>query len=661
MDDERGDDTLAAASRLHMLLASAYGPMPGEKIVLTATRKAVLTSSATTILANTVPATPAEGLVHKAATSLSATAGDGAKSFIIMTEAALLEARKQVDALPAARQSAHRVKLARAACWLVQQVPSLVVPCWHRQALVTKAGDPFSLRTDAHRIVSTALGSHLGVTASAALACSLLDSVFAGHTSGVALLGLARRRTRNEDDGGVVVLAAGGAQPDRSRAIEGRLVPGRPSSELMPLAARQSCGMLLLGEHAASPEVANTFEAKRAGAPATVEAVVRDARGSVPAETCTGFDAGSVACLSDAVRSERAAWIRTLHSAGVRLLLSGAPLGALTSQLCAEYGICAVAGVHNDDLRALCRATGCTALQLWPRSSQLSLLLQPGAGFVVSGCAYESSPIGGKPFVRVSVARAAHLATLVVRAPSESLAGEYAAAVTRALACLRQWLHAGEDDAEADHSASARLSALPGGGAAEMQLEACVRRYAESEQQLRPEERQALEILNAALTAVPRALLQNTTRARALSAQAGRWPSLLQAMREAHKSSATCALGVVFARHGGAVGLQELSDATEAGVLEPLSMKLRLLDSVLCCVAQLLSLDGRNLVSVRRAAPAIHAHRARRVLRPRHRVDGCSSDGTASDSSADDAQGPHRAGDSMNNSFSDDSNDEAFA
>ena len=110
--------------------------------------------------------------------------------------------------------------------------------------------------------------------------------------------------------------------------------------------------MLLLGEHAASPEVANTFEAKRAGAPATVEAVVRDARGSVPAETCTGFDAGSVACLSDAVRSERAAWIRTLHSAGVRLLLSGAPLGALTSQLCAEYGICAVAGVHNDDLRA---------------------------------------------------------------------------------------------------------------------------------------------------------------------------------------------------------------------------------------------------------------------------------------------------------------------
>ena len=211
-----------------MLLASACTVPCRVRKLYSQRRGRRCSPAVTTILANTVPATPAEGLVHKAATPLSATAGDGAKSFIIMTEAALPEARKQVDALPAARQSAHRVKLARAACWLVQQVPSLVVPCWHRQALVDEGG----------RSVLTAHGCtphsfycswepprRHGIRRACVLFVGL-SVCWAHERRGT--LGLAWRRTRNEDDGGVVVLAAGGAQPDRSRAIEGRLVPGRP-------------------------------------------------------------------------------------------------------------------------------------------------------------------------------------------------------------------------------------------------------------------------------------------------------------------------------------------------------------------------------------------------------------------------------------------------
>ena len=99
----------------------------------------------------------------------------------------------------------------------------------------------------------------------------------------------------------------------------------------------------------------------------------------------------------------------------------------------------------------------------------------------------------------------------------------------------------------------------------------------------------------------------NAAHARALSAHASRWPSVLQSLRAEHDRSSRCALGLVLelvspqapsAVPVGEVHLQSLSDAASAGILEPLDLQLQLVDGVLGCLAQLLHID--DVLPVRR-------------------------------------------------------------
>ena len=172
---------------------------------------------------------------------------------------------------------------------------------------------------------------------------------------------------------------------------------------------------------------------------------------------------GIAAPVVDAIHAERTLWARTLWESGVRLVLSGCPLGPLTSQLLAQHGICAVGGVDRDDIRALCIAAGVSVLQSWPRASQLPELLAPSARFAASGCMFERCALGGKAHILVRIDGCPRLSTLMVRAPSEGLAKEYAAATARALASLRTWLEP-EEEGVSQESAVAGVGGDVGGG-----------------------------------------------------------------------------------------------------------------------------------------------------------------------------------------------------
>ena len=398
--------------------------------------------------------------------------------------------------------------------------------------------------------------------------------------------------------------------------------------------AGANCAILMLGTHAASPELATTSEARQAGVQARVELTTsRDA----------ATPGGAAASMSDHVHAERSRWVKCLCDHGVRLLLSAAPISALTAQLCAKAGICAVPGVDTSDLRALCHVSSCSVLQEWPRTAQLSALLSSRSGFVAHGCTFEVVAMGGRKHTHVKIDGTRGLSTLVVRGASDSLAKEYALAATRALACMRVWLAADEPS----RARTEVLHSLPGAGATELQMEACVRALiaggvwprgadhtgvaeSSSEPKLSVEHIGMLRVLSAALLAVPRQLHRNAQRGMALCAYDGRWPVLLQRLRCAHDQSPTCAVGLVLPRRadGSAdastaarAGLLEVGDAVRAGVLEPLGVKLRVLDDVLTCLAQLLRLDT--------AVPA------RKLPQPsrRRRLDGCSSDESDSDES----------------------------
>lgn len=115
---------------------------------------------------------------------------------------------------------------------------------------------------------------------------------------------------------------------------------------------------MLLGAHASSPDMQTAAEARAAdaGAPAEmlVSARARHAVAAAAADRATELAEPVDACATvDAVHASRAAWVRVLREGGVRLLLSGAPLSALTVQLCAEAGVCAVPGVEEDGLQSL--------------------------------------------------------------------------------------------------------------------------------------------------------------------------------------------------------------------------------------------------------------------------------------------------------------------
>ena len=685
--EESGGASLDVASGLHELLSPCFGPYSQDKLLLTAHGKAVITSSGSTILANLLSGQPMRELVVSAAETQSRLCGDGTKSFIIMLSTMLEEAQRQLDCLPVDRQRAWRTKLARAAGWLAQDVlPHTLSAHWRRQAVATLTADSAALRKDARDIVVTALGGHQGTTASAVLAAALVDAVLpapdtwcSGGEAGPSnessasfrLIDVARQRIASSRDGGITVESAGGAQAGKSKALNGRLVLGRAASELMP-ANGASCGVLLLGPHAASPEVATTAEARRAGLPAEIELSVRSAAGGPePRQRLPAAQAGGVASVVlDAVQAERELWAKSLHSAGVRLVLCGAPLGELTSQRLAAYGICAVRGVDTDDLRALCTAARVSVLQQWPRASQIPALTRRSARFIIDGCDFERVAIGGKSHVFVRIRGSPRLCTLLVRAPSDALAKEYAAAATRALTCLRQWLEPdavrsgsclnsghtrGETSGETLALLSSReeevLLSLPGGGASELQIEACIRGLllsASHKHTLAPEQAAALRLLCSALLALPRQLHVNAQRATALDATSGRWPVLLQRLRVEHDASVRCATGLVVTKSADGVGLQRVRDATHAGVLEPLALKLSLLDSVLTSTTQLLGLDLSTVAVHRLPQRRGHSSHRRdgssRGHQRRRRLDGCSSDDSDSQESDDDTDSHSSSG-----------------
>ena len=147
------------------------------------------------------------------------------------------------------------------------------------------------------------------------------------------------------------------------------------------------------------------------------------------------------------------------------------------------------------------------------------------------------------------------------------------------------------------------LFGLPGGGACELQMAAGVQRVLAVERgrtsgKLVPERVAVLEHLHSALMAVPQQIHMNAHRASALDSFGGRWPVLLHSITAEHAASKACALGLVVEKTAEGIGLLEVQSAVHAGVIEPFHAKLRLVDGVLTCLAQLLALDGA--VAVRR-------------------------------------------------------------
>ena len=163
-------------------------------------------------------------------------------------------------------------------------------------------------------------------------------------------------------------------------------------------------------------------------------------------------------------------------------------------------------------------------------------------------------------------------------------------ATMRAMSCMRMWLdpeEEEEEEARSQHASSDVLLSLPGAGAAELQMEACVRNLLQRRREaarpfaeqpaarrdgsatqldtvdwlgaLSVEQVGALRMLSVALLALPRQLHCNAQRASALNAFDDRWPVLLQRLRAEHDRASRCAVGLVLTRrqHGRAHQAQQ--------------------------------------------------------------------------------------------------------
>ena len=109
---DAGCDVLAASVR------TSFGPLPREKLLLTATRKAILTCNGSTILSALVSTHPLQSHVLKAALAQSSITGDGSKAVVIMLHAALDELDRQLFRLPWYRRASWRGRIGRAVRWL---------------------------------------------------------------------------------------------------------------------------------------------------------------------------------------------------------------------------------------------------------------------------------------------------------------------------------------------------------------------------------------------------------------------------------------------------------------------------------------------------------------------------------------------------------------
>ena len=129
----------------------------------------------------------------------------------------------------------------------------MLAPRWKLQAVHTEGTNPLAVRQTARCVALSAFGGQLGTVATVALTDALMDALFPPECT----VGTAEARLRAAS---VLVVGAGGTSPDHSRAVGGRILPGPPASTLM--AARlNDVQVLLLGLHAASPELHTTCEA----------------------------------------------------------------------------------------------------------------------------------------------------------------------------------------------------------------------------------------------------------------------------------------------------------------------------------------------------------------------------------------------------------------
>ena len=413
--------------------------------------------------------------------------------------------------------------------------------------------------------------------------------------------------------GALQVLAVGGAHAAASAAVSGWVLKGSPAAAEANGAARGA---------AAAPRPRRSAAGRRAA-----RQTGANERNDVTLALGAGAaGADGVAVYSAAAAAARRAWVDAARRAGVRLVLSAAPLGPPLVAALAAGGISAIQGIEPTTLADLGRAAGVSVVRRWPAAPQLRSLLErcDGGGGVHGGalCSFEPLRMGGATYTCVLLPRAPLCAALL-RGPSPGLASEYSAAVTRALQSLRCWLGAddagggGADDEDA-------LLSVAGGGAAELQLEALVglRMGDSAEAAVGGEEsaardlaqRSALRVLAAALREVPEQLRLNAAAAATVGAGGvgvdggdSRRVAVIHALRSAHAQAAArgerCTLGLVVARAaadcdgdggggGGVAHAQQVGDAAAAGVVEPLGGKVRLLDSMLGCLLQLLRVDG---------------------------------------------------------------------
>jgi hypothetical protein len=379
---------------------------------------------------------------------------------------------------------------------------------------------------------------------------------------------------------------AGGASVQASFACPGVVLQAPPLSALMPRALR-GVGILMLGARACSDDAGGRPPA--AALPARIQLQ-------------EGLRPGGFAEVVAWARDEREHCIRAARSAGVRLLLSAAPLSPLTTQLCAELGI-AAALVDTDALDAIRTAGRAALLRRWPRAAELPALLAPAAGFVCSGD-FEWLRLGSSEWLRVAPAARADappLMSAVLRGPSQGLAREYEVATRRALRVLRTWLCAA-----AEPGPPALLLSLPGAGASELQLEALLARCADSEATPGlagasdrggdPSRRcGARRAVGAALLAPLRTLHLNAEGSlRPSGAGGARWLPMLQALRMVHRAPAGSHMGLVLGPLDGEgpAHAVAVADARTAGVTHAFEGRVQLIADVLRCMTQLLRLDA---------------------------------------------------------------------
>ena len=153
-------ETLTLADTLASTIATSFGPLPREKLLVSNTRRVLISSSGATILARLAGAHTIARMVLDCAQAHVLRAGDGASAFVLSVAAALRAADLELRERPALERARHRRHL----CWALLELqqralPDALLPRWRAGAVRTPASEPTALRRDALRVARTSLGS----------------------------------------------------------------------------------------------------------------------------------------------------------------------------------------------------------------------------------------------------------------------------------------------------------------------------------------------------------------------------------------------------------------------------------------------------------------------------------------------------------------------